>query len=135
MTLNEAGECIVFECPRCLHHIWLPSETLDRLRTYLSDPTIGYQKLDVLCSRCQRVCTASATLIPRTLRGLELETLRLRKVGQWPMKCATEDCTARRIVIAIGKENTTEAEQRAEVAGATIADGFLCPKGHQIVGI
>jgi hypothetical protein len=56
------GSCVVYECPRCLHHMWLLDDTLDTLRVYLSDPTLGYPELDLLCAKCQHVGSCRQTL-------------------------------------------------------------------------
>jgi hypothetical protein len=86
------GSCVVYECPRCLHHMWLLDDTLDTLRVYLSDPTIGYPELDLLCAKCQHVGSCCQIVVPRFLRGQAFQDLRDRKVGWLPAKCAKENC-------------------------------------------
>lgn len=126
------GEAIIYKCPRCPERTWLLAETLETLRVCLSDPTIGYPELDLLCPKCQHVGSARADLVSRRLQGMAFEALSRRQVGQWPMRCAMEGCEVRRPVVVLGNANTASEELRLQLVDASIPEDFLCAKGHQI---
>jgi hypothetical protein len=134
-TKETEGYCIVYVCPRCLNRMWLLDEKLDSLRMCLSDPTIGFPSLDLLCTKCQHVGTCDADLAPRPLRGQEFQDQRDLQVGYWPMRCETADCTPLRQVVVIGSANTTSEKLREALDSAKIPLGFCCSKGHQIVAL
>ena len=134
-TSETEGYCTVFVCPRCSNRMWFLDEKLDSLRTCLSDPTIGFPSLDLLCTKCQHVSTCDADRALRYLRGPEFQDLRSLAVGTWKMRCAMAGCTFPRQVVVIGNANTTEEELRQALASATIPVDFCCQEGHPIVGL
>jgi hypothetical protein len=135
-TGSDPGEMYYdYICQRKTHRIRIPHEKREQLRAYLSDPTIGTETLDLLCSACNAVGTALLDPVARIIRDSGPESRLEVSIGFYKMRCATERCVALRQVLVIGNANTAGEEQKRLLAAATISAGFCCPKGHQIVGL
>ena len=119
-------------CHRKCHRIQIPHDRRELLREFQSDPTLGDETLDLLCSACNAVGTAILDPTPKVVPDNGSGSCRDVSIGYRKMRCVVETCKSRRLVFTVHEISATPEDIREAFLRAEISNGFCCPAGHRI---